>query len=221
MTVPRVQDGARSHLRLGSAEDAGDLAAYLGRLMRYEPLCTVRLRARGAALGVFARPPFGVLVLRVAGLADPVELDATVPAGVLARGLGDGQLGLELPADVPGSAWAGVLPPIGGWRQIAEVPAEPVRAAVARGVGEFRAAVETLPEDRRGDRGLLDRLAASTWDRPVVAGVPLRAAHAALSLGFLTGETVGVLSSGPWTRLDGGAGTAFVRRAGATALQLA
>jgi hypothetical protein len=181
----------------------------------------VRLRSHGTVLGAFASPPFGVMAMRAVSLAAHADVDAAVPAATLARCLSGGGLEVSLPADVPAPAWAGLLPPRAGWRPVAEVPAEPVRRAVAEGVREFREAVGALPEDRRTDRALLDRLAASTWERPVVAGVPLRAAHAAAALGFLAGERVSVLAAGPWLRLDGGNGTTFVRRAGAPSLRLA
>jgi hypothetical protein len=207
-------------IALGDAHDAADLRAFLQRLLRYEPLCAIRLRAQGGALGAFARPPFGVLVLRVVQLAAPATVDATVQAARVVQALAEGSHEFELPEEIAAAGWAGVLPPSAGWELVADVSAGPVRDAVADGIREFRTAAEALPEERRGDRALLDRLAAHSWDRPVLAGVPLRAAHAANSLGFLAGDRVRVLSVRSWLRLDGSHGSAFVRRGGPS-LQLA
>jgi hypothetical protein len=219
--VTRPQSAPAGQLRLSGPVDVAALMDMLDRLARYEPLGVVRLRSRGAALGVFAQPPFGALVMRAVRLADAAVVDVTVPYGELARALRAGGLGAELPASVPGPAWAGLLPPTGGWRQVASAPRAAVRDAVAAGVRDFRAAVDELPPELRTSRHALDGIAAATWDRPVVAGVPLRCAHAAAALGFLADDVVSVHTAGPWLRLDGGAGSAFARTGGVGDLRLA
>ena len=71
-------------------------------------------------------------------------------------------------------------------------------------------------------RAVLDRIAAEIWSRPVVAGLPLRAAHAAQSLGFLSpGDAVLAYEAAGWLRLDGTYGAVAVRRDGRPALRLA
>lgn len=73
-----------------TAGEAADLAAFLGRLVRWDKAAVVRLRSARdePALGVFGHPPFGgVLAVRSvalhgsAAVADAV--DATVSAGQL------------------------------------------------------------------------------------------------------------------------------------------
>lgn len=205
-------------LVLAGSDDAADLVTYLRRLQRYEPQATVRLQARGDVVGVWARPPFGVLVLRAVRLAAARSLDVTVPAGPLARQLDEGMTAPELPDNVPGPGWAGLLPPQQGWQPVASAPAAPVLEAVGGGVRAFRTAANDLDS---ADRRALDALAAAVWDRPVLAEMPLRAAHAAAAMGFIGTELVTVRTAGSWLRLDGGRGSAFARRPGAPALRLA
>jgi hypothetical protein len=220
-----VTGPAAQTLRLASDADVADLTSYVDRLARYEPLGVVRLQARGSALGVFAQPPFGVLVLRAVRLRGASDgLDVTVPHGSLARAVREGGVDVVLPESVPGPPWAGMLPPVTGWLPVAQVPVGAVRAAVAAGVRDFKAAVADLPEQLRSHRETLDRIAAATWDRPVVAGMPLRAGHAASSLGFLASDPadrVTVLSAGSWLRLDAGFGSAFTRSGAVPTLRLA
>ncbi|MCI3227128.1 hypothetical protein GXP76_34085, partial [Streptomyces sp. NP-1717] len=44
-------------LRLADTAEAADLAAFLGRLIRYDRAAAVRLQAGGGAVAVFGRPP--------------------------------------------------------------------------------------------------------------------------------------------------------------------
>ena len=105
-------------VRLGFAEGpAGhvaveaELAAFLGRLMRWDKAAVVRLRsAEGEpALGVFGHPPFGgvlaVQSLALRGDAMAVAVDATVSAGELLDAVAVAAQGAEftLPPSVTGS----------------------------------------------------------------------------------------------------------------------
>jgi hypothetical protein len=177
----------------GPGEAAEELAAFLGRLLKWDKAAAVRLRsAEGeAALGVFGQPPFGgVLAVKAVGLggdAVAAAVDATVSAGQLldavaaAAAAGSGEFGV--PPSVTGPAWAGLLPPRAGWQRVAELPGEDVRATAARVVAEFRTRTEGLPPQRR-TRKELDALAEELWGRPY-QGVTLRVVHAASALGFL------------------------------------
>ncbi len=213
-------------LVLAGTRDATELGGYLERLLSYDRRAAVRLQAHRQALEVFGRPPFDVICLRSVSLAGAAELDVTVSAGELLDGIEavHGQPAkpeLRVPQHLAAIAWAGVLPPRSGWQQLAEAPAESVVRAVAGGVAAFRAQTEQLaPQDR--SRAVLDRIAAEVWARPVLAGVPLRAAHAAHALGFLVprGVVVAHRSSG-WLRLDGTHGSVAVRRPGRPGLRLA
>ncbi|MEU8526965.1 MULTISPECIES: hypothetical protein [Streptomyces] len=192
-------------LHFADAREAADLAAFLGRLLRYDRAAAVRLQAGGGALAVFGRPPsFEVLAIRTARLADVVELDVTVSAGELLEGIEESAGKAVVPGAVTGPPWAGVLPPRGGWAPVEGVPGAPaLRAVVAAAVAEFRARDQALPQERR-NRAERDRIGRDIWSRTVAdTGLPLRAVHAAQSLGFLPPHEVPVslLAAGPWLRL--------------------
>lgn len=231
-----------TRLLLADAREAADLAAFLVRLLHYDKAASVRLRAHGTALAVFGHPPFDVLAIRAALLAEEAELDTTVSAGRLLDGLDEETGAAAVPEPVTGPPWAGLLPPRGGWERVGELPLDTVRQAVARGVAEFRARTENLAPDRR-TRAELDRIAAEIWSRPLegtalegagpegigpegVGSLPLRAVHAAHSLGFLRParvpaqaqeppEAVAVLRSGPWLRVRTAYGSVALRRGAA------
>ncbi|MFD7165111.1 serine/threonine-protein kinase [Streptomyces violascens] len=217
-------------LRFDDAREAADLAAFLGRLIHYDRAAAVRLQAGGGALAVFGRPPsFEVLAIRTARLQDDsVALDVTVSAGELLESLDELHAITAVPEAVTGPPWAGVLPPRGGWQPVPGLPGpEQMRGAVAAAVAEFRARDEALPEERRtrAERELIGR---EIWSRTLGSTeLPLRAVHAAQSLGFLrpvralasagapsAPEPVALFASGPWLRLRTPYGSVALRRAG-------
>ncbi|MFF0746989.1 hypothetical protein ACFYVL_42060 [Streptomyces sp. NPDC004111] len=215
MTV-RAQEQARM-LELDGPGEAADLAAFLGRLVHYDRAAAVRLQARGGALAVFGRPPsFEVLAVRTARLAHPAERDVTVSAGELLEGIDESAGRLRVPDAVTGPPWAGVLPPRGGWQPVDGVPdAAAMRGVVAAAVAEFRARDEELaPQERT--RAARDRIGRDIWSRTLAGTeLPLRAVHAAQSLGFLrVGVPVGVLVAGGWMRLRTPYGSVSVRGVG-------
>ncbi|MEU3250200.1 hypothetical protein [Streptomyces sp. NPDC006997] len=212
--------------------EATDLAAFLSRLLHYDRGAAVRLQAAGKALAVFGRPPsFEVLAVRTARLAKPYEdgidavLDTTVSAGEFLEAVDEQAATAVVPAAVTGPPWAGVLPPRGGWRAEPGLPGpDDLRAMVAAGVAEFRARTGELTDERR-TRAELDRIGREIWSRTVgETGLPVRAVHAAQSLGFLRGPGTagaGLFSSGAWLRLRTPYGSVAVRGpVGAGALPL-
>ncbi|MGQ4489334.1 hypothetical protein LRE75_05995 [Streptomyces sp. 372A] len=208
-------------LRFADAREAADLGAFLGRLLHYDRAAAVRLQAGGGALAVFGRPPsFDVLAIRTARLADAHDFDLTVSAGDLLEALPDGGAdAAALPAPVTGPPWAGVLPPRGGWRERPGLPGPvALRDALTAAVTEFRTRDEALPEDRR-TRTERDRIGHDIWSRTLAdTELPLRAVHAAQSLGFLRADPafpVALLTAGSWLRLRTPYGSVALRRAGA------
>ncbi|KQX52884.1 MULTISPECIES: hypothetical protein [unclassified Streptomyces] len=194
-------------LHFEDAREAAALAAFLTRLVHYDRAAAVRLQADGGALAVFGRPPsFEVLAIRTARLVDAVGLDATVSAGELLEGIEESAGKAVVPDSVTGPPWTGVLPPRAGWQPVAGLPGTAeMRGAVAAAVAEFRARDEELPEGRR-TRAERDLIGREIWSRTLGAtGLPLRAVHAAQSLGFLPPEgteaPVALFASGPWLRL--------------------
>ncbi|MFE3250568.1 hypothetical protein [Streptomyces sp. NPDC059209] len=219
-------------LRLADTAEAADLAAFLGRLIRYDRAAAVRLQAGGGAVAVFGRPPaFEVLAIRTARLSEagaegvegsvegPVELDVTVSAGELLEGIDELTGGFGLPAAVTGPPWTGVLPPRGGWQRVPGLPGPAgLRQAVAAAVTEFRTRDEALPAAHR-DRAERDRIGREIWSRTVGGtGLPLRAVHAAQSVGFLRpmpeDAPVALLRAGTWMRLRTPYGSIAVRTGG-------
>ncbi|MCQ8189816.1 hypothetical protein [Streptomyces rugosispiralis] len=176
-------------------------------------------------------------------------LDATVSAGEFADALDtaraerttDGSEGrvrglvVPVPQAVTGPPWAGVLPPRGGWRRVNGLPGvDEVRGAVAAAVAEFRARDAALPEEGR-TRAERDRIGHEIWSRTLGdTGLPLRAVHAAQSLGFLrpvraaapaatahgsgvataAPEPLALLAAGGWLRLRTPYGSIAVRTSG-------
>ncbi|GAA0188056.1 hypothetical protein GCM10009536_55790 [Streptomyces thermocarboxydus] len=215
-------------LHLADGTEAADLAAFLSRLLHYDRGAAVRLQAAGTALAVFGRPPsFEVLAIRAVRLAKPYEngldvtLDVTVSAGELLESVDEAAATAAVPAAVTGPPWAGVLPPRGGWQPVPGLPEpELLRRLVAASVAEFRSRTEQLAPEQR-TRAELDRIGRELWSRTVAdTGLPVRAVHAAQSLGFLRGEDQALFSSGSWLRLRTPYGSVAVRRAGVGALGL-
>ncbi|MER5767093.1 hypothetical protein [Streptomyces sp. NPDC001985] len=207
-------------LHFADAREAEDLAAFLARLLHYDRAAAVRLQAGGpegpqASLAVFGRPPsFEVLAIRAARLGAPARIDLTVSAGELLDSVTG--TAFTLPGPVTGPPWAGVLPPRGGWRELPGLPpAQAVREAVAAAVAEFRARDGDLPAERR-TRAERDRIGREIWSRTLGATpLPLRAVHAAQSLGFLRpGAPLALLSTASWLRLRTPFGSIAVRTHG-------
>ncbi|MFF1487402.1 hypothetical protein ACIGZH_33340 [Streptomyces sp. NPDC058319] len=199
-------------LHLADETEAADLAAFLSRLLHYDRAAAVRLQAAGTALAVFGRPAsFEVLAVRAVALAKPYEdgldatLDVTVSAGELLESIDEKAATGVVPAAVTGPPWAGVLPPRGGWRREPGLPpAEALRALVSAAVAEFRSRTGGLVPERR-TRAELDRIGREIWSRTVgETALPVRAVHAAQSLGFLRGTA----TTGPTGTTDSGAGAA-------------
>ncbi|MDN3022822.1 hypothetical protein [Streptomyces sp. S.PB5] len=218
-------------LHLADEGEAADLAAFLSRLLHYDRGAAVRLQAAGTALAVFGRPPsFEVLAIRAARLAKPYEngldasLDVTVSAGELLESVDEVAATAVVPGAVTGPPWAGVLPPRGGWQPVPGLPAaDALRAMVGSGVAEFRARTGELAPELR-TRAELDRIGREIWSRSVGdTRLPVRAVHAAQSLGFLRaggGGELALLASGAWLRLRTPFGSIAVRRAGLGALDV-
>jgi hypothetical protein len=198
-------------LRLAEPQEAGPLADFLERLLRYDRAAAVRLQTAGTTLAVFARLPLGQtgpLVIRTARLAQPLPLDVTVSAGQWLEELvrdADGA-DVALPPAITGPSWAGLLPPRSGWEHVEDLATAPLGAAVAAAIGEFRKAAEAAEGG--------DALAEAIWSRRVhPSGVTLRALHAAHLTGLLRQSPHLALHRHPsWLRLTAPRGSVAIRR---------
>jgi len=211
---------APAPITVADPEVAADLQAYAARLLHLDPAAVLRVVARGEGLGVFARPPFGVLAFRAFPLAaGGVALDRTVAAA----GLRLSGTVVELAPGGGAPAWTGVLPPRDGWSLLGTRPVSEIITAVRDGVAAFRVRSESLAGQDRTP-AVLARVADDVWAERVLGPVPLRAAHAALRLGLLAPRQGGdaiARGNGPWLRLEGRHGVVFTRRADAIPLRLA
>jgi hypothetical protein len=203
-------------LLLADAESAADALTFAGRAQRFtdEP---VRLQATGGVLVMTAAPlaPRGIgdatpTVLAMRTLAADPELvcDLVVDAAALAAAEDDATA-VRLPETALSPAWAGIAPPRSGWTARGGVEAS-VLAAKAQG-GIARVA-EAVPTDAGED--VVRAIRATVWGEPdeELGGLPLGAAFAALSMGFISGaETARVFASGPWTRVSLDRGHVLVR----------
>jgi hypothetical protein len=203
-------------LLLADAESAADALTFAGRTARFtdEP---VRLQASGGVLVMTAAPlaPRGIgdatpTVLAMRTLAADPELvcDLVVEASALSAAPDDATA-VQLPDTALSPAWAGIAPPRSGW-----TPQDGIEASVlaAQAQGGIARVADAVPTDAGED--VVRAIRAAVWGAPddELAGLPLGAAFAALSMGFISGaETARVFSSGPWTRISLARGHVVVR----------
>jgi hypothetical protein len=221
--VDRVSSSS-TRLRVPDADDRGDLAAFVGRVVRLDPTAVVRLRVGGGTrVTAWATTPFDVLATR----SVPASLapnDVTVPATVLLTALSvDRAQTVDLGV---GGVWQGLLPPDDGWAAVDAVPAAELEALAERGLALARENAGPLgPPASLLDQTVLTVSAADTSlgrpesGRPVK--VPLRCLFALSGMGFLgasdvapdgSPEVVRVAAAPSWLRLDARYGAVVHRR---------
>lgn len=195
-----------------------DLLPMLERLRRLDGDGVVRLRIEAELLTALAPVPVGVLVGRTLRMPDAGEQPADVTVGVAA--LAD-MLAARDPADssplpLPprrDTDWHHTPPPRAGWRRVAELDDDTVRAAVRAAA----IAVKAAPMAAAAELAL-DATAFPNATEPPVARLDRRGPSALVKLGFLPrGGTVVVDVAGGWTRLAAAFGSVYVngtRRAG-------
>lgn len=196
-----------------------DLRVYLSRLLRCGE-AEVRIVTRGGALAVygcvFAPAGLGdpaplVLVMRAFALAEaPAEpVDATVEARALLDRLAR-SAGADCELAVPDAsvmvAWAGVLPPVGGWRAQGAVDAESLAEVARQGVARVAAA---LPE--RPGEAVVRKVRAEVWGAEIAPDLPAAAAFAADAMGFLGEGPLRLARSRAWLSLSSAQGHVLFR----------
>lgn len=228
--------GAGGGVVVPDPADRDDLRTLLRRLLRLDEATVVRLTDGGAAdpaaagsaaadpaaarrLRVWARTPFGALVVRGLGGTCPggdvvagadhllTELD------VLPRGDREGRIDPGMPLT---SSWQGLLPPVDGFTAVEDIPAQVLLdlAESGRDAARESAGPAGLPPS------LLDQEALTVGaDTDAPVGVDMRTVFSAVMCGFVPeragrapdGEPVRVSTRGPWVRLDARFGTVFRR----------
>ena len=206
-------------LRFPDARGLSDLASFVRRAKVADEDGAIRLQASGTTLAgyVSVLPGAGlmgegtVLGLRAMPLAEPAELDTTVPlAGILDRVARDGAASeLQVPPTTVRVPWAALSPPRSGWERVGVVPADEVNAIARQGISEI---AEGAPADAGGHA--VSALRRQVWGRTTTTTPPVPAggAFAAYALGFSApGAEVVVWTHGRWTRLSTRAGHVLVR----------
>ncbi|MGN8552678.1 UNVERIFIED_CONTAM: hypothetical protein OHV15_08840 [Microbacterium sp. SLM126] len=203
-------------LLLADAESAADALTFAGRADRFtdEP---VRLQATGGVLVMTSAPlaPRGigdstptVLAMRTLGADPELVCDLVVEASALTAAPDDATA-VQLPETALSPAWAGIAPPRTGWSARGGVDASQLAAKAQHGIARV---AEAVPTDAGED--VVRAIRATVWGAPdeELEGLPLGAAFAAMSMGFISGaETARVFTSGPWTRVSLARGHVIVR----------
>lgn len=221
-------------LRLTDPNSLADLGRFAARARTVDDEGAVRLQASGTVLAAWVGvlPGAGILAegtvlgLRTFALAEPAELDVTVPLAAVtdrtARGRGSD---LPVPPTRAVAAWAAVTPPRGPWEPAGTLPGDLLAAVARAGLAEVsdavreRGAAAGLVRDRVWARDVLeaagphpDLLEPAGGLPQGGAGVRSGGAFAAYALGFLApGQPVQVLRSNRWTRLTAPGGHVLIR----------
>jgi hypothetical protein len=206
-----------------------DLQVYLGRAARIEE-GSVRLIAGGGILAVYVAVfyPIGlldeaptVLGLRTFAVRDTESFDAVVPVRSLIERINrlvdrvtdDAEpVVATLPMEVNTVTWAAISPPKGGWVTHAPTISRVLDSVARSGIDEIAEAVPTGTGQQ-----IVHRVRSDVWGRPIenLEHVPAGGAFAALSLGFLGGDSqdeVRIYETGPWTRLTTDRGHVLIKR---------
>ncbi len=208
-----------STLRLADAQTLADLQTYAGRARSADEDGAIRLQAKGTTLAAYVGVLQGsglmaegaVIGLRVMPLAEPAELDVTVPLAAvtdrLARAAGEPSL--SIPPMTASAGWAAVSPPRSGWERVGSLPADVLNSVAAQGIEE----IATGAGEGSGGHAV-SALRQQVWGRATSTLPPFPAggAFAAYALGFCPpGSEVTVFAHGRWTRLSCVAGHVLIR----------
>ncbi|WP_230930816.1 hypothetical protein [Dietzia aurantiaca] len=217
MTEAGLRDGM---IRVPAPADRDDLRTLLRRVLRLDEAAVVRLTTAGdGRMRVWARTPFGPLVVRVLGGECPggdvvcgadhllTELD------LLPRGDSEGRVDPGMPLL---SAWQGLLPPTDGFQLVEDVPAQVLLDLTESG--------RTVAQENAGPAGLppslLDQEALTVRsDGSTPLGIDMRTVFSLVMCGFVPerggrapeGEPVRVSERGAWLRIDARYGTVYRR----------
>lgn len=206
-------------LVLTDPDAMADLGRYAARAVALDPEGALRLQAVGSVLAAWVgvlpgQGLFGdgtVLGLRTFALAEPADLDVSVPLRAVTERTARTDLGARFPLP-PTRAfppWAALSPPRGGWAEVGTVTATELVEAARTGITEIGSGAAP----GAGALAVAD-LRARVWGRPLGTQpeLPAGAGFAAYGLGFLTPDaTVSLHRAGPWRRLTCPGGYVLMR----------
>jgi hypothetical protein len=214
-----VSDVLTQPLQFTDPRDLADLRTFATRAKSIDD-GAIRLQASGPVLAAYVcvlRPRLlgeatpTILGLRTMALAQPAELDVTVPLSAvldrLARA-GENDVELPLPPVNVTEPWAGVGAPRGGWELLGALQDVELRRSAEAGITE----VAAIMPDKPGAL-IVNNARAAVWGRelPGAGGLPAGAAFAALTLGFLADGEQQLYRAGRWFRLSGTRGHVLAR----------
>lgn len=201
-----------AELRIPDPTERDDLGAFVARAVRLDDSATVRLRGDGDRLNAWLQTPFDALATRsVPGTVEPADL--TVSGSDLLAALAVVGAAVVDPGSPRDLQWRSALPPLGGWHEVDEVPAEVLANLAEQGAEVAR--------DHTGPRGtppasLLDQKVITVSGAGFEVPVPLRCLFALSGMGFVGGhhadEGVRVSATDAWLRLDARYGAVVRRR---------
>ena len=185
------------------------LQAHLERLHAWNATGSVRVVARGRALGIYSNPPMGVLALAALPLCDavgePLDVAMTLGGARSAVTAGPDSASFSLADEAAPTAELFQLPPSDGWHLPIQGVAGDVIPLVEESVEEFRTRAPYVADTQV--------LADQLWDRQSFGGLPMRVLHAARRLGFLVddGSRVTACTTSGWKRFTTVRGQVFLR----------
>ena len=216
-----MSDVLTQPLQFTDPRDLADLRTFATRARAVDD-GAIRLQASGPVLAAYVcvlRPRLlgestpTILGLRTMALAHPADIDVTVPISAvldrLARA-GENDVELPLPPVTVTESWAGVGAPRTGWEAVGTLPDAALRRSAEAGITEIAAIIPDKPGAL-----IVNNARATVWGRelPGGGGLPLGAAFAALTLGFLADGEQQLYQAGRWFRLSGARGHVLVRSA--------
>lgn len=213
-----MSDLLTSSFRFADPRDLADLKTFATRAKAIED-GAIRLQAAGSVLAAYVcvlRPRLlgestpTILGLRTMALAEPSGTDVTVQlAAVLDRlaRAGADDVELPVPPTTVTESWTGVSAPRGGWELVGSLNDSALRTAAEAGIAEVAGIVPEKPGAL-----IVNNARAAVWGRELDnTGLPLGAAFAALTLGFLADGDQKLYRAGRWFRLTGPRGHVLAR----------
>jgi hypothetical protein len=208
-------DPAAPLLSLAAPSSRDQLADFVARVVRLDPVAVVRLRAANSGLGgesrveAWAGTPFEVLVGHAVP-GSPRPADLTVHGRELLAALAVARGETVEPGARADGQWRAELPPAQGWAEVAEVPLTRLAELAERGLvaARDRAGPHGTPPDELLDESVFSAPADRARPGGRVVRVPLRCLFALSGLGLLDGrpDEVARLSAteagGAWLRLS-------------------
>lgn len=203
-------------LLFADAQFAADALTFAGRASRLGE-DAVRLQARGGVLAMTAAAlaPRGlgdatptVLGMRALSVDPDLICDLVVTASSLRLDEEDSRA-VVLPETAVSAAWSGIAPPRTGWAAVEGIEAATLAEKAHGGMARVARAVPTDAGEEA-----VRAVRATIWGapEPELGDLPLGAAFAAVSFGFISGEeTVRVFTAPRWTRLSLRRGHVLVR----------